>query len=652
LAVEEARLVSAVKPIVADGFDLAALEVGRVVEARVMSIASGLAVLASRQGTMQADLSALGAGAAAVGDVLRLAVTAVATGNGAQKLTLALAENPAAAASTPPTAAAPSPADALARAARTAAAGQNGLAPLYASLAGLADAPEGALPEAVRTLARSLMAGRLAADGAPTATDVARAFAASGLFREARGSGGDPRDLKAGLGALKSVLTAWLGGAAASPRAPTAPTPGTVPSGTAEAGAGAGGAATAIPAAARRIDPAYGQPVGTPPGQVPAASLAARMASARYAGATVAAPATGTTSPATGRPISTTLPSGPATVAASGAPPAVVPSVAAVPAATVPSVAVAAAPGAPAAAVPAPGGAASGTNAVVAAPSATPAAGAAVDGDGAVATAMPTGAAVSGATARPGAVATPIGADGAVPSAASVATAPAGIAGAGQGLDPSGLGAAASANAAGLAAGAIADRVMRPPPPRRGQPTRGQAALAPETAADADAVTALGRRALERTDGALKRILLEQFAVLDRSVDEAAAVGARPAGWTAELPLATGSGTGVVQMTVERDTTGGGKGRPEASVAWRVRFSLDVEPIGPVHARIGLSGERMSIGLWVERPEMAERLAAEIGTLGGALEAAAIPVEGLHVQVGQPAATKPSGSAHFIDVSL
>jgi tetratricopeptide (TPR) repeat protein len=53
---------------------------------------------------------------------------------------------------------------------------------------------------------------------------------------------------------------------------------------------------------------------------------------------------------------------------------------------------------------------------------------------------------------------------------------------------------------------------------------------------------------------------------------------------------------------------------------------MDVEPLGPVHAQIGFSGERLAIGLWVERPDAAARLGGAVGRLEGALAAAAIPV--------------------------
>lgn len=210
----------------------------------------------------------------------------------------------------------------------------------------------------------------------------------------------------------------------------------------------------------------------------------------------------------------------------------------------------------------------------------------------------------------------------------------------------------ASEAAAALAAIGT-ERDGRPPPPRRGQAPRGQPAL-PADRIGTDGVEGLGRRALEHTEGALSRILLEQFAALDRRGDDPVtapeARGTRE--WAVEMPIATRDGTAVVQMTVERD---GGRDRTARAGdrGWRVRFSMDVEPLGPIHAQIGLVGEKLSIGLWAERPDAASRLGDDVGRLQGALEAAAIPVESIHLATGRPASGGPAPTAgRFVDVKL
>ncbi len=72
----------------------------------------------------------------------------------------------------------------------------------------------------------------------------------------------------------------------------------------------------------------------------------------------------------------------------------------------------------------------------------------------------------------------------------------------------------------------------------------------------------------------------------------------------------------MAQFEISRD--GGGNEVEAAKRVWRARFSLDVEPAGPVHALVSLNGERTSVRMWAERPATAgaiarRRCAAEPG---------------------------------------
>lgn len=652
MAVDDFLSVHPTQAVFTSGLDLATIAAGRVVEARVVSLAESQAVLTGRFGTLQVDL---GAAKAAVGDVLRFEVQAVPGGDGKSGLTLSLlgrAESSTAVAG----GAVPvdTPARALADAVGKAAARQSGLAPLFASLAGLAAAPQTEVPGQVRALVTQLLNGRLGADGAPTAAAVARGFQGSGLFLESRlattTSVAPSEDLKAGLKALGDALTRWLGA-----------TTGTGAAGAASTG-GAGNAGAASPTIA-------GMPsTGAGPGATPSvASGAAATGSASGAGPTGStatgavasgggtnvgaepAGATGTSGPATpggrvaaqaygagirtDREVSGSTDQSPrAAMAAYGASRA---DASSAPVATVSGGAVASSPtvetstGLPAAPQTT-GTTVAVETATVAAPTAT-----------ATVVAGATGVSV---TTAPGEI---------VPGTVAVPTS----AVAQMALDAGEDSGVLAATVAQVGERGRVDRSSRPPPPRRGSMPRGQAALPPDTAeTSGDGIEALARRALTRVDGALQRILLEQYATLDGRDGAAAgtSASARHGEWTAEIPIATSTGTGVMQMTVERD--GGGRGGATAQGGrgdWRVRFALDVEPVGPVTAQIGLSGEHLSIGLWVERPEMALRLAGAIGELRGSLEAAAIPVEAVRVAAGRPPeGPSPPASGRFIDVSL
>ena len=63
--------------------------------------------------------------------------------------------------------------------------------------------------------------------------------------------------------------------------------------------------------------------------------------------------------------------------------------------------------------------------------------------------------------------------------------------------------------------------------------------------------------------------------------------------WNFEVPFATPQGTAIAQFEVSRDGSAA-KADPQARI-WRARFSLDVEPMGPVHAMIALAGARASV---------------------------------------------------------
>ena len=51
------------------------------------------------------------------------------------------------------------------------------------------------------------------------------------------------------------------------------------------------------------------------------------------------------------------------------------------------------------------------------------------------------------------------------------------------------------------------------------------------------------------------------------------------------------------------------KARPPSAI-WRARFSLDVEPAGPVHALVSLIGDKTAVRMWAERPATAAQLRA------------------------------------------
>jgi hypothetical protein len=120
--------------------------------------------------------------------------------------------------------------------------------------------------------------------------------------------------------------------------------------------------------------------------------------------------------------------------------------------------------------------------------------------------------------------------------------------------------------------------------------------------------------------------------------------------WNFEIPFVTPQGTAVAQFEISRD--GSGSELEAAKRAWRARFSLDVEPAGPVHVMVSLSGDRTSVRMWAERPATAEQLQAGASQLSQALTRAELLPGDIVIRVGVPAQSASAPAGHFLDRAL
>jgi len=203
----------------------------------------------------------------------------------------------------------------------------------------------------------------------------------------------------------------------------------------------------------------------------------------------------------------------------------------------------------------------------------------------------------------------------------------------------------ARAGAGGTDTMADADGV---PPPFRGAATSAQATVPPmiDHRTPPDAVA---HRLLDDTDATLARQTLLQIASLP---DQAAHGKFDPtARWNFEVPFATPQGTAVAQFEISRDGGGDNASAEAPSRVWRARFSIDLEPAGPVHAQVSLAGERTSVRMWAERSATAARLRAEAPQLSQALREAELTPGDIVIGNGAPSAqSAPRG--HFLDRAL
>jgi hypothetical protein len=193
-------------------------------------------------------------------------------------------------------------------------------------------------------------------------------------------------------------------------------------------------------------------------------------------------------------------------------------------------------------------------------------------------------------------------------------------------------------------------RTNLPPPPINGALPSAQP-VAPATLASHVPVEAALQHLLADTDGAIARQTLLQVASLPGQTDTSAA---RPdpsvPRWNFEIPFITPQGTAMAQFEISRD--GGGREVDAAKRVWRARFSLDVEPAGPIHALISLSGERTSVRMWAERPATASQLRAGVSQLSQALSRAELLPGDIVVRDGAPVPPASAPAGHFLDRAL
>jgi len=186
-----------------------------------------------------------------------------------------------------------------------------------------------------------------------------------------------------------------------------------------------------------------------------------------------------------------------------------------------------------------------------------------------------------------------------------------------------------------------------PPPPFRGALPSAQPVAAPSIAPDAPLATTV-RHLLDDTDAAIARQTLLQVASLpDRPDASGSRVDPTTPRWNFEIPFATPQGTAMAQFEISRD--GGGTEVESSKRVWRARFSLDIEPAGPVHALISLIGDRTSVRMWAERPQTASLLRAGANDLSQALSQAELAPGDIVIREGTPPQPQPAKAGHFLD---
>ncbi|MBS0532266.1 MAG: flagellar hook-length control protein FliK [Proteobacteria bacterium] len=193
-------------------------------------------------------------------------------------------------------------------------------------------------------------------------------------------------------------------------------------------------------------------------------------------------------------------------------------------------------------------------------------------------------------------------------------------------------------------------RTSTPPPPIRGALPSAQPVAGPAVSSAAPA-SEIARHLLDDTDAAIARQTLLQVASLpDRADISAPRPDQAAPRWNFEIPFATPTGTSIAQFEISRD--GAGHEVEAAKRVWRARFSLDVEPAGPVHATVSLVGDKTSVRICAERPATASQLRAGASQLSQALSRAELQPGDIVIRDGTPPQPKPAPAGHFLDRAL
>ena len=156
-------------------------------------------------------------------------------------------------------------------------------------------------------------------------------------------------------------------------------------------------------------------------------------------------------------------------------------------------------------------------------------------------------------------------------------------------------------------------------PPLLQRGLQAQARLPLPIAADADDVNPLLDQLYGDVKAALARVEVAQL--------EASTLPA----WMIEIPLQGQGGRDVLQLQLEfvTDATDGSHG-------WTLGFALDLPALGPVHGELQLREPRLSVRLWAEYAETAQRLERQFTPLRQRLAACGVLLDQLSCQVGLP----------------
>ncbi|MFO1435968.1 MAG: flagellar hook-length control protein FliK [Gammaproteobacteria bacterium] len=113
--------------------------------------------------------------------------------------------------------------------------------------------------------------------------------------------------------------------------------------------------------------------------------------------------------------------------------------------------------------------------------------------------------------------------------------------------------------------------------------------------------------------------------------------------WRIDLPVRDPNGEArIIHFEIEDETPAHGDG--QATRQWTMRVNLDVEPLGPMHAKVTLVGERVHTCIWAEQAQTLELARAHVDWLQSRFEEAGLDASDVQCFAGRPV-SKPAETA-------
>ena len=153
---------------------------------------------------------------------------------------------------------------------------------------------------------------------------------------------------------------------------------------------------------------------------------------------------------------------------------------------------------------------------------------------------------------------------------------------------------------------------------------------------------------LKLVDGALARTRVHQLMSLPDPRSGADPTGNTPL-WTVEIPLPGATGFDSLRIRME-ETTAGFVDAAAGPRRWRVMLSLECASLGPIHALVELSGQRLGTTLWAEREGTLLAARAALSDLEATLRAQGVLVERVECLPGRPPETSGVRFGNLLDV--